>query len=201
VVFEGIDGAGKSSHIQPVADFLLIHGREVVMTREPGGTPLGEKLRAILLSDPMDGLSEAMLMFAARNEHIKTVIQPALNRGAVVLCDRFNDSTFAYQGGGSGYSWDVLSQLEKIAGNLVPHLTLYFDLEPSVAAKRRGVRDHQDKFESNDEAYFRRVRAAYAQRFSAAIDRKVATLDASEPLDGVRASVLAEITGFFGLGS
>jgi dTMP kinase len=198
IVFEGIDGAGKSSHIQPVADMITRLGREVVLTRESGGTPLGEKLRSILLSDQMDGLTEAMLMFAARNEHIKTVIRPALDRGAVVLCDRFNDSTFAYQGGGTGYSWRTLEALEFIAGNLTPDLTLYFDLNPEIAAKRRADnRSHQDKFESNDVAYFQRVRKAYLARFADAPSRRISRLDASKALDLVGADVASEIDRFF----
>ncbi len=112
ISFEGIDGAGKSTHIQTLADDLTHAGRRVVTTREPGGTPLAEQLRALALNAPMDSLTEALLMFAARRDHLQQVIEPALARGDVVLCDRYTDATFAYQGGGRGFDWEVLSQLE-----------------------------------------------------------------------------------------
>ena len=115
ISFEGIDGAGKSTHIDALAQALRTAGRSVVLTREPGGTPLAEKIRALALHEPMDALTEALLMFAARRDHLTRVIVPALARGDVVLCDRFTDATFAYQGGGRGFDWDALSLLERLA--------------------------------------------------------------------------------------
>ena len=143
ISFEGIDGAGKSSHIEALAAAFRAQGRSVVSTREPGGTPLAEKLRTVLLHDGMDALTESLLVFAGRRDHLRQVIAPALLRGKVVLCDRFTDATFAYQGGGRGFDWQTLSILERMAqthigleGDLMlePHLTLWFDLAPDVAA-------------------------------------------------------------------
>lgn len=190
ITFEGIDGAGKSSHIEPLAEALQVRGHDVAVTREPGGTELGEKLRKILLSDPMDRLTEAMLMFAARNEHIKRVIEPALARGAIVICDRFNDSTFAYQGFAMGHSLDDLRALDLLAGNLTPDRTLFFDLDPLEAAKRRSFgRRVQDKFEINDVEFFERVRRGYQIRVNAEPWR-FKTIDASRPIEEVRKAVL-----------
>jgi dTMP kinase len=191
ITFEGIDGAGKSSHIEPLAEALRLRGHDVVVTREPGGTELGEKLREMLLSDPMDRLTEAMLMFAGRNEHIKRVIEPALARGAVVICDRFNDSTFAYQGSAMGHSLDDLGTLERLAGDLTPDLTLFFDLDPNEAAVRRSFgRRAQDKFEANDVAFFERVRQGYRARVAIHPWRFV-TIDSSRFIDEVRSQVLS----------
>ena len=135
---EGIDGAGKSSHIDALAAWLRSHGREVVLTREPGGTPLAEALRELVLNEPMDPLTESLLVFAARRDHLQRVIEPALARGAIVLCDRFTDATFAYQGGGRGFDAGVLSQLELwVQQGRQPDLTLWFDLPPALGAERR----------------------------------------------------------------
>ena len=144
ITFEGIDGAGKSSHMQALTQSLQARGRVVTVTREPGGTPLAEQLRAMVLNAPMDGLTEALLVFAARRDHVCQVIRPALARGEVVLCDRFSDSTFAYQGGGQGLAPAILTQLEQwVQANgdanatlLQPDLTLWFDLAPAEAARR-----------------------------------------------------------------
>src|SRR3954462_1258939 len=144
ITFEGIDGAGKSSHVQALAEAFREQGRAVTLTREPGGTPLAEKLRALALNEPMDALTEALLMFAARRDHLLQVIEPALARGEVVLCDRFTDATFAYQGGGRGFDEAVLSRLERWvqavpalpAGIRQPDLTIWFDLDPAIAAQR-----------------------------------------------------------------
>jgi len=141
ISFEGIDGAGKSSHIAAIAQAFEAVGRKVVTTREPGGTPLAEKLRAFILNDPMDPLTEALLVFAARRDHLQQVIEPALLRGDVVLCDRFTDATFAYQGAGRGFDTQVLTQLEQWVqtqpgqGLRQPDLTLWFVLDPAVAAQ------------------------------------------------------------------
>ncbi len=166
ISFEGIDGAGKSSHIAALADAFRAQGRSVVCTREPGGTPLAEKLRALLLHDAMDALTESLLVFAGRRDHLCQVIAPALARGKVVLCDRFTDATFAYQGGGRGFDWQTLSILERMAqthigleGNLMlePHLTLWFDLAPDVAAQRLVGARVPDRFEAQPAEFIRRV--------------------------------------------
>ena len=171
ITFEGIDGAGKSTHIAALADAFRATGRHVVLTREPGGTPLAEKLRELVLNDAMDPLSEALLMFAARRDHLQQVIEPALARGEVVLCDRFTDATFAYQGSGRGFDLDVLRQLERwVQGQpgtpelRQPDLTVWFDLPPAVAAQRLASARVPDRFESQPQAFFERVAAGYAQR-------------------------------------
>src|SRR6187455_92520 len=174
VTFEGIDGAGKSTHIAPAADALRAAGRRVVCTREPGGTDLAEKLRELVLHSAMDGVSETLLVFAARRDHIARVIAPALGRGDVVLCDRFTDATFAYQGFGRGQSVALLQTLEAaVQEGLQPHLTLWFDLDPAVAAQRRAEARAADRFEAEDLAFFERVREGYLARQRAAPDRFV----------------------------
>ena len=171
ISFEGIDGAGKSTHIEGLAELFRAQGRQVALTREPGGTPLSEKLRALVLHDAMDPLTEALLMFAARQEHIVQVIEPALARGVVVLCDRFTDATFAYQGGGRGFDWPMLETLEQLVQHrpgqthlLQPDLTIWFDLPPSVAAERLVQARVPDKFEAQPVAFFEQVRNGYARR-------------------------------------
>ncbi|MBT9466150.1 dTMP kinase [Hydrogenophaga sp.] len=172
ITFEGIDGAGKSTHIAGLAQAFRAQGRAVTLTREPGGTPLAEKLRELVLNDPMDPLSEALLMFAARRDHLQQVIEPALARGDVVLCDRFTDATFAYQGAGRGFDLDVLRQLERWVQALPaqderlrqPDLTVWFDLPPAVAAERLAGARLPDRFESQPLAFFERVAAGYGDR-------------------------------------
>ena len=171
ISFEGIDGAGKSTHIEGLAELFREQGRQVALTREPGGTPLSEKLRELVLHDAMDPLTEALLMFAARQEHIVQVIEPALARGDVVLCDRFTDATFAYQGGGRGFDWRMLETLEQLVQHrpgqthlLQPDLTIWFDLPPSVAAERLVQARVPDKFEAQPLAFFEQVRNGYARR-------------------------------------
>ncbi|MCX7265119.1 MAG: dTMP kinase [Betaproteobacteria bacterium] len=171
ITFEGIDGAGKSTHIEGLADWFRSQGRQVTLTREPGGTPLSEKLRELVLHQAMDPLTEALLMFAARREHLLQVIEPALARADVVLCDRFTDATFAYQGGGRGFDWRVLQTLEQWVQHLPPaadlrqpDLTVWFDLPPEVAAQRLSSARVPDKFEAQPVEFFRQVRAAYAKR-------------------------------------
>ncbi|MBI5927284.1 MAG: dTMP kinase [Aquabacterium sp.] len=165
ITFEGIDGAGKTTHMDALEQAWQQAGREVVRTREPGGTPLAEKLRGLFLHDAMDPLTEALLVFAARRDHIQTVIQPALARGAWVLCDRFTDATFAYQGGGRGFDQTVLSTLEGwVQDGLQPDLTLLFDLDPAIAAARLSAARQPDRFEAQDQAFFERVRGAYLAR-------------------------------------
>ena len=176
LTLEGIDGAGKSSHIDALDALFRAAGRAVTRTREPGGTPLAETLRGLILSQPMDALTESLLVFAARRDHIVQVIAPALARGDVVLCDRFTDATFAYQGAGRGFDVGVLSTLERWAqvgqgsdgnGLLQPDITLWFDLKPEIAAERLAGARLPDKFEAQPVEFFRRVAAGYAERAAA----------------------------------
>lgn len=168
ISFEGIDGAGKSTHIPALEALLRERGHSVTVTREPGGTPLAERLRELLLHEAMDPLSEALLMFAARREHVLQVVQPALARGDVVLCDRFTDATFAYQGHGRGFNLEVLATLEQwVHGGLQPQLTLWFDVPPAVAAARLAQARSPDKFEAESLGFFTRVAAGYAARLAA----------------------------------
>ena len=172
ITFEGIDGAGKTTHINALEAAWREAGHEVVRTREPGGTPLAEKLRELFLHDAMDPLTEALLVFAARRDHLATVIEPALARGAWVLCDRFTDATFAYQGGGRGFDAQVLGTLETwVQAGRQPDLTLLFDLPPAVAAQRLAAARQPDRFEAQDQAFFERVRQAYLQRQQGQPDR------------------------------
>ncbi|MBH1976831.1 MAG: dTMP kinase [Comamonadaceae bacterium] len=188
ISFEGIDGAGKSSHIETLANAFRAQGRTVVTTREPGGTPLAEKLRNMLLNDSMDALTEALLVFAGRRDHLRTVIEPALARGTVVLCDRFTDATFAYQGAGRGFSLETLSFLERVAQTGValepdfmrePDLTFWFELDPAIAAQRLSQARAPDRFEAQDAAFFARVAQGYAQR-AAGAPKRFARLDAAQ---------------------
>lgn len=194
ISFEGIDGAGKSTHIDRVAELFREAGRVVVLTREPGGTLLSEKLREWVLHEPMDALTEALLMFAARREHLVQVIEPALARGDVVLCDRFTDATFAYQGGGRGFDWQVLGQLERMVQALPdgrlrqPELTLWFDLDPHIAAQRLASARVPDKFESQPADFFAAVRAGYAKRQTEMPDR-FARIDAAQSREAVGMNV------------
>jgi len=194
ITFEGIDGAGKSSHVEALAEWLRAQGRDVVVTREPGGTPLAEELRQLFLHKPMDALTETLLVFAARRDHLRERIEPALQRGADVLCDRFTDATFAYQGGGRGFDAAVLSQLEAwVQQGRQPALTLWFDLAPAIAAERRGAARTPDRLESQDEAFFTRVREGYAQRCKASPERFV-RLDAAQPREAVWQAIVAAMT-------
>ena len=193
ISFEGIDGAGKSSHIEAVATWLRDRGRVVLITREPGGTALAESLRELFLQHEMDALTEALLVFAGRRDHLRAVIAPALARGEVVLCDRFTDATFAYQGGGRGFDLGLLSQLEQWVqqvptGLLHPDLTLWFDLPAAVAAARRAAVRAADRLEREDLVFFERVSAAYAARARAAPQRIVRIV-----ADQAREAVWAEL--------
>ena len=200
ISFEGIDGAGKSTHISGLADAFKAAGRTVTLTREPGGTALAEKLRVMVLNDAMDSLTESLLIFAARRDHLTTVIQPALARGDVVLCDRVTDATFAYQGGGRGFDMATLHTLEQwvqaspAAPSLVqPDLTVWFDLEPTEAAKRLAGARVPDKFEAQPVAFFRRVADGYASR-QRAEPQRFARIDAAQSRDDVWLDVLAVFT-------
>ncbi|MDO4592637.1 MAG: dTMP kinase, partial [Comamonadaceae bacterium] len=193
ISFEGIDGAGKSSHIEALAQAFRAAGRNVTLTREPGGTPLAEKLRNLLLHDAMDPLTEALLAFAARRDHLVQVIEPALARGDVVVSDRFTDATFAYQGAGRGFDWEKLQILERMAQtgvgldvNLMrePDLTIWFDLPAAIAAERLATARVPDKFEAQPQDFFTAVAAGYARRCEAAPQR-CARIDAHQSREAV----------------
>ena len=199
ISFEGIDGAGKSTHIEGLAQALRAAGRQVTLTREPGGTPLAEKLRALVLNDPMDAMTEALLVFAARRDHLQQLIEPALARGDVVLCDRFTDATFAYQGGGRGFDLETLTVLERwvqalpgITALRQPELTVWFDLDPGIAAERLAGARVPDKFEAQPVEFFRRVAAGYAARM-AQEPRRFARIDAAQSREAVWHDVLKAV--------
>lgn len=188
LTLEGIDGAGKSSHIDALDALFKAQGRAVTRTREPGGTPLAETLRTMVLTQAMDPLTESLLVFAARRDHIVQVIEPALARGDVVLCDRFTDATFAYQGAGRGFDKAVLSTLEQWVQArdgvlLQPALTLWFDLPPETAAERLAGARLPDKFESQPVEFFRRVATGYAERAASA--PRFVRIDANRPREQV----------------
>ena len=197
ISFEGIDGAGKSTQHAWAVDVLRRQGHMVVATREPGGTPLGEKLRALLLSEPMHLETEALLMFAARREHIAEVIEPALARGEWVVCDRFVDASFAYQGGGRGLDWKKLESLaEWVLGDLQPDLTLIFDAPVAIAQQRlHAATANPDRFEQEQAAFFERVRAAYL-RIAAENPGRVRLIDATQTPNQIN-KVLEDIIATF----
>lgn len=189
ITFEGIDGAGKSTHIQWLADQLTARGKTVITTREPGGTPLGEKLRALLLAEPMHLETEALLMFAARREHLAEVIEPALAAGTWVISDRFTDATVAYQGGGRGLSLDKLKVLEDwVHGHLQPDLTLLFDLPLAVAQARIGKERILDRFEQEEADFHERVRQCYLQRAGQSNGR-IRVVQADRTVDEIKKSI------------
>jgi dTMP kinase len=190
ITFEGIDGAGKSTHIAGLVDLLCRRGLNAVSTREPGGTPLGEKLRELLLHEPMHLETEAMLMFAARREHLAQVIEPALARGDWVICDRFSDATFAYQGGGRGLDKNKLAELEQwVHGQLQPDLTFLFDLPPALAGERIAAQRRQlDRFEQEPADFHQRVRHAYLER-AAAAPQRIQIINADQDLEEVNKQV------------
>jgi dTMP kinase len=186
ITFEGVDGAGKSTHLAWFADALRHRGIEVVVTREPGGTALGEQLREILLNQEMSIGAETMLMFAARLEHIEKVIQPALDAGKWVISDRFSDASFAYQGGGRGMSWNKLVQLEQWAHpDLQPDLTLFFDVPVEVARERLSNNTSLDRFEQEQAEFFERVRAGYHKRVQQH-PKRFAVIDGAQDIAAVQ---------------
>jgi dTMP kinase len=190
ITLEGIDGAGKSSHLAWIAERLRQAGRDVVVTREPGGTPLGEKLREILLRDSMDAGSETLLLFAARQAHLAQVVRPALARGAWVVSDRFTDATFAYQGGGRGFPVDKLRILEAwVQEGLQPDLTLYFDVPVSTGqARLKKAQGTPDRFEREDAAFHERVRAVYLER-AGQFPQRFRVIDASKSIGEVKVTL------------
>jgi len=190
ITFEGIDGAGKSSHIAGVTEFVRAHGFTVVSTREPGGTPLGEKLRELLLHEDMHLETEAMLMFASRREHLAQVIEPALARGDWVVCDRFSDATYAYQGGGRGLDKQKFAELERwVHGHLQPDLTFLFDLPPTVAGQRIAAQGRNlDRFEQEQADFHVRVRQAYLER-AAAAPQRIQVINADQSLEDIKKQV------------
>lgn len=186
ITLEGVDGAGKSTHLDYIAAKIRSRGVELVVTREPGGTPLGEKLRALLLNDPMQPDTELMLMYAARAEHVAALIRPALARGAWVLSDRFADASHAYQCGGRGIDAARLQALEDwtLAG-FKPDLTLLFDVSAEVAESRRAQARAADRFEQEQAAFFTRVRDAYLQR-ARSEPARIRVVDASRGIEEIR---------------
>ncbi|WP_394756958.1 dTMP kinase [Rhodoferax sp.] len=198
ISFEGIDGAGKSTHIEALAQAFQAQGRAVTLTREPGGTPLAEKLRVLVLNDAMDAMTEALLVFAARRDHLQQLIEPALARGDVVLCDRFTDATFAYQGGGRGFDLNTLLFLERTVQAVKglepdfirnPDLTLWFDLAAEIAAQRLTLARSPDKFEAQPVEFFRRVSDGYLNRMTAGPSR-FARIEANQTREAVWRDVL-----------
>lgn len=186
ITFEGIDGAGKSTHVAWFADLLRSLGHRVMITREPGGTALGEQLRDLTLNHPMAPLTELLLVFAARAEHLEERIRPALSRGEWVVCDRFTDSTFAYQGAGRQIGIERVRSLEALVHpDLQPHHTFLFDLNPVEAARRRAAARAADRFEAEDLGFFDRVRGGYLQR-AADFPGRFTVIDSTQSIDSIR---------------
>jgi dTMP kinase len=189
ITLEGMDGAGKSTHIPSIIQWLESRGIEVVSTREPGGTPLGERLRELLLNESMNPETETLLMFAARREHIANVIEPALARGAWVLSDRFTDATYAYQCGGRGVSAKKVIALEQwVQGTLQPDATLLFDVPVEVSVARLASARAPDKFERESADFFTKIRNAYLQR-AAENPERFHIINSNQALEAVQASV------------
>ncbi|MFV9473619.1 dTMP kinase [Advenella sp. RU8] len=197
ITLEGVDGAGKSSHMQWLPDFFAQQGLEVVMTREPGGTPVGEKLREILLHESMSQETEALLMFASRQENLNRVIKPALAAGKLLLCDRFTDSTYAYQGGGRHFDTGKIAALENwVQAGLNPDLTLLFDVPLAVSRERLGRHGASlDRFEQENDTFFEAVRNAYLQR-AANDPARFMVVDSTQPFDQVKEFVEAGLLKF-----
>lgn len=199
ITFEGIEGAGKSSNICHAEALLQAHDKSVVVTREPGGTPLGEALRELLLGHRHGAVSskaELLMMFAARSQHLESKILPAVERGEWVICDRFTDATYAYQGGGRQLGTSMISALESLVQDeFRPDLTMLLDLPVSVGLERAGKRSSPDRFEREQHDFFQRVRDAYLQ-IAAADPQRVRVIDASLPLDQVQLQIESILTSY-----
>lgn len=202
ITLEGIDGAGKSTHLKWLAAFLEGHGIAVQLTREPGGTELGESLRKLLLDSGqrLHPETEALLVFAARREHLDKIILPALAAGRWVICDRFTDATYAYQSGGSGIAWERIGILEKwVQGTLQPDITLCFDVAPEVGRSRSGRIKRPDRFEQEQETFYQRVREAYLKR-AREHPQRVHMVDASAEIGEIQSNLAALVKRLFNLG-
>ena len=196
ITLEGIDGAGKSTHLKTVQGWLEAHGLEVVMTREPGGTPIGEAIRKLLLdrTSDMNPETETLLMFAARREHIARTIEPALERGDWVLCDRFTDATRAYQGGGRGVPMERIERLaDWVQQGLEPDLTFLFDISVPTARERMGNRSPADRFESEEGAFHEKVRRVYRE-LAARYPNRITVIDAGQRSEEVKKSLENELS-------
>jgi dTMP kinase len=197
LTLEGVDGAGKSSHIEFIADAVRTKGAHVIVTREPGGTDLAERLRQAILGEAMSPSVETLLVFAARADHVAKVIQPALKAGHYVICDRFTDATFAYQGGGHGVSRDLIARLADVAHPaLKPHRTLIFDCPYEVSSQRLDKSGRKlDRFEREDRAFFERVRSTYLE-LAKAEPKRIVVIDASRDAAAVREQLKKALEGF-----
>lgn len=196
LTLEGTEGVGKSTNIEFITQYLSQRGIAYVLTREPGGTPLAENIRELLLSvheEPMSELTELLLVFAARAQHLKQVIEPALAEGKWVVCDRFTDATFAYQGAGRGLSAALIEQLQSLVqGSLRPDLTIVLDLDPEIGMERAGNRGELDRFELEQQSFFQKVRQCYLD-IAKAEPGRCTVIDASKPLDDVKRDLLAAL--------
>ena len=197
ITLEGVDGAGKSSHIEFIADAVRAKGGHVIVTREPGGTDLAERLRQVILGEPLTPVMETLLVFAARADHVARVIQPALKAGHWVVCDRFTDATVAYQGAGNGVSADLIARLAEAAHpGLKPDLTLVFDCPYEVSRERLSKSGRAlDRFEREDRAFFERVRSAYLA-LAKAEPKRIRLIDASPAAAAVRQQIKSALQGF-----
>lgn len=189
ITLEGVDGAGKSTHIPKISQLLQARGKQVLLTREPGGTPLGEKLRELLLHESMHPETESLLMFAARREHIEQVIRPALERGVYVISDRFTDASFAYQCGGRGVSADKIGQLEQwVQGDFQPDLTLLFDVPVAVSTQRLAGARNPDRFEQENADFFERIRNSYLAR-ATQFPQRFRVIDSGQTIPDIHAEL------------
>jgi len=200
ITIEGSEGVGKSTNIAFISQYIASQGVELIVTREPGGTPLAENIRELLLAkreENVDDLAELLLMFAARAQHINEYIEPALKAGQWVLCDRFTDSTFAYQGGGRGLNREAINTLEKLVQHdFQPDLTFYLDIDVTIGLARAAERAELDRFESEKIDFFERVREAYLARVKAD-PKRFRVIDASQDLPSVQAAILEQLKSLF----
>jgi dTMP kinase len=195
ITLEGVDGAGKSTHVAWIAERLRARGHAVLVTREPGGTPLSERLRELVLTEPMDPIAETMLLFAARADHVQRVIDPALRAGTWVLCDRFTDATFAYQGGGKGVAAELIAHLAQVSHDgLLPDRTLVFDCPYEVSRERlKQTGRLPDRFERENREFFERVRQEYLG-LARSDPERIRVVDASRPVDDIKKIIEEEIS-------